>query len=301
MFNKIVVVEPILLTDEGKEKLKEYGREVIFYDTKPVNENEVVKRINNADCILLSFTTKITKDILEKCKNIKYIGMSCSYYGEQYSNLDMQTAKEKNITVKYLKDYGDEGVPEYIVSELIRLLHGLGQYQWRERPYELTNVKIGIIGLGKIGTMVANALNYFGADVYYFSKTRKVEEEQKGIKYLPLEELLKECEIISTHLNRDVVLLNEKEFEQFGNGKIYINTTIGCCYDVNALKKWLDTGENYYICDLVSNLPQTQEIINHPKTIYTNKISGNSKQSDIRATNQTLNNIEEFLKNINKV
>jgi len=145
--------------------------------------------------------------------------------------------------------------------------------------------------------MVANGLKYFGADVYYYSKTRKEAEEEKGIKFLPLDELLKECEIISTHLNRDVVLLKEKEFSQLGNGKIYVNTTIGCCYEVNALKKWLDTGENYYICDLVNNLPQTQEIINHEKTIYTNKICGNSKQSDIRATNQTLNNIKEFLSN----
>lgn len=294
MFEKIVVLEPILITEEGKEQLKEYSREINFYDSKPLDEEEVIKRIGDADCILLSFTTKITKNILNSCNNIKYIGMSCSFYGEQYSNLDMQTAREKGITVRYLKDYGDEGVPEYVVSELIRLLHGLGEFQWRERPYELTNIKIGIIGLGKIGTMVANALNYFGADIYYYSKTRKPMEENKGIKYLPLNDLLRHCDIISTHLNRDVVLMNEAEFLQFGNGKIYVNTTIGCCFDVNALKKWLDNGNNYYICDLVSNLPETQEIIAHPKTIYTNKICGNSRQSDIRATNQTLNNIREY-------
>lgn len=295
MFEKIVVLEPILMTEEGMKELDFCAKEIIVYNNKPKNDEETIKRIGDADCVLLSFTTKITKNILESCNNIKYVGMSCSFYGERYSNLDMQAAKEKNITVKYLKDYGDEGVPEYIVSELIRLLHGLGEYQWRDRPYELTNVKIGIIGLGKIGTMVANALNYFGADVYYYSKTRKLAEEEKGIKFLPLDELLMQCDIISTHLNRDVVLLKEKEFERFGNGKIYINTTIGCCYEIKALKKWLDSENNYYICDMVSNLPETQDIINHSRTIYTNKICGNSKQSDIRATEQTLNNIKNYL------
>lgn len=295
MFNKIVVLEPILITEEGKNDLKRYSTEVIFYDSKPDSENEIINRIGNADCILLSFTTKITKSILDRCNNIKYIGMSCSYYGDKYSNLDMKTATEKGITVKYLKDYGDEAVPEYIISELIRLLHGLGDYQWKERPYELTDIKIGIIGLGKIGTMVANALKYFGADIYYYSKTRKHKEEDNGIKYLPLKELLKECDIVSTHWNRDVVLLTEREFEQLGNGKIYVNTTIGCCYDVNALKKWLDIGTNYHICDQVSNIHKTQDIIHHQKTIYTDKICGNSKQSDIRATTQTINNIRDFL------
>lgn len=297
MFNKIVVLEPILITAEGKKELEKYSKEVVFYTSKPDSENEIINRIDDADCILLSFTTKITKNILDRCNHIKYIGMSCSYYGEKYSNLDMKTATEKGITVKYLKDYGDEAVPEYIISELIRLLHGLGNNQWRDRPYELTDIKIGIIGLGKIGTMVANALKYFGADVYYYSRSRKPEEEAKEIKYLPLEDLLKECDIISTHLNRDVVLLTEREFEQLGNGKIYVNTTIGCCYDVNALKKWLDTGTNYHICDYVSNMQKTQEIIHHKKTIYTNKICGNSKQSDIRATTQTINNIKNFLSN----
>ena len=297
MFKKIVVLESILLTDEGKEILKKYSQKIIFYDTKANSEEEIIDRINDADAVLLSFTTKITKRILDKCKNIKYIGMCCSFYGEKYSNVDMKVANEKGITVTYLKDYGDEGVPEYVVSELIRLLHGLGNYQWKERPYELTNLNIGIIGLGKIGTMVANVLKYFGANIYYYSKTRKYEEEKKGYQYLPLADLLRKCDIISTHLNRDVVLLNEEEFTQFGNGKIYINTTIGCCYNIDSLKKWLDTGENYYICDSVSNLPQTQEIINHPNTIYTNKVCGNSKQSDIRATNQILNNIKNYLCN----
>lgn len=297
MFNKIVVLEPILITKEGKSELEKYSKEVVFYNTKPTSENDIINRIDNADCILLSFTTKITKNVLDKCNSIKYIGMSCSYYGKKYSNLDMDIATEKGITVKYLKDYGDEAVPEYIISELIRLMHGLGDNQWKDRPYELTNVKVGIIGLGKIGTMVANALKFFGADVYYYSKTRKFKAESDEIKYLPLEELLKKCDIISTHLNRDVVLLNEREFEQLGNGKIYVNTTIGCCYDVDALKKWLDAGTNYHICDYVSNTPKTQVIINHKKTIYTNKICGNSKQSDIRATTQTINNIKKFLSN----
>jgi phosphoglycerate dehydrogenase-like enzyme len=297
MFEKIVVLEPILITEEGKDELKAYSKEVVFYDSKPNSKEEIIDRIGGADCVLLSFTTKITKEILDRCNNIKYIGMSCSFYGEKYSNLDMKVAKEKGIVVKYLKDYGDEGVPEYIVSELIRLLHGLGEYQWKDRPYELTGIKTGIIGLGKIGTMVAKALKHFGANVYYYSKTRKYEEELNGIRYLELEELLQNCEIISTHLNRDVVLLKNNEFEMLGNGKIFINTTIGCCYDVKALKKWLDTGKNYHICDSVSNLPATQEIINHPRTIYTNKICGNSKQSDIRATNQTLRNIKDFFEN----
>lgn len=295
MFKKIVVLEPILLTEEGKAEIKRYCEEVVFYEEEAINEKDIIKRIDDADCILLSFSTKITSNVLKACPNVKYIGMCCSYYGDKYSNVDMEYVRNNNIEIKYLKDYGDEAVPEYVISELIRLLHGLGKYQWRERPYELTDVKIGVIGLGKTGTMIANALKFFGADVYYYSKTRKTEEEKKDIKYLPLNKLLSTCDIISTQLNRDVVLLKKKEFEILGNGKIYVNTTVGSCYDVDALYKWLENKNNYFICDKVNNTPSTQKIIKHPNTIYTNKICGNSKQSDIRATNQMLNNIKNYL------
>ena len=53
MFEKIVVLEPILMTEEGKEELKSYAKEIIYYDTKPTSEEEVIERIKNADCVLL--------------------------------------------------------------------------------------------------------------------------------------------------------------------------------------------------------------------------------------------------------
>ena len=52
MFEKIVVLEPILMTEEGKEELKSYAKEIIYYDTKPASEEEVIERIKSADCVL---------------------------------------------------------------------------------------------------------------------------------------------------------------------------------------------------------------------------------------------------------
>lgn len=59
-----------------------------------------------------------------------------------------------------VKDYGDEGVVEYVVSELVRLLHGFGNVRWLEESTELTGRKVGIIGLGKTGGMIAEAMRF---------------------------------------------------------------------------------------------------------------------------------------------
>ena len=57
MFNKIVIVEPVLLTKEGVEELKKYCKEFIYYDTDTVNDEDTISRIGDADCILVSYKT----------------------------------------------------------------------------------------------------------------------------------------------------------------------------------------------------------------------------------------------------
>ncbi|MCL1902086.1 MAG: dihydrofolate reductase, partial [Alphaproteobacteria bacterium] len=238
----------------------------------------MISRIGNADCVLLKYNAKITKSVLNACPNIKYIGMGCSYYGDAYSNLDMAAARDKGIVVSYLKDYGDEGVADGVLSQLISLLHGFGKLQWREMPHELTGLKIGIVGLGMTGLMTARALKFMGADIYYFSRTRKKSAEDEGIKYMPLDELLRHVDILSSHVNRDVIFMNKEQFDAFGNGKVIIGISLGRFYDLDSMKKWLDTPGNYHICDLAAKTGDNDKIINHPRTMYTDKLFGYSEQ-----------------------
>src|SRR5690606_40344113 len=67
-------------------------------------------------------------------------------------------------------DLGDEGVVEYVVSELVRCLHGFGtdtngnpEKPWDGVSREITGLKVGIVGLGTSGGMIADALKFFGA------------------------------------------------------------------------------------------------------------------------------------------
>jgi lactate dehydrogenase-like 2-hydroxyacid dehydrogenase len=68
--------------------------------------------------------------------------MGCSLYDEKYANVDFQAARDNDIIVKALKDYGDEGTIEYIVAALINLLHGLKGKQWKDKVQELNSAKV---------------------------------------------------------------------------------------------------------------------------------------------------------------
>ena len=165
MFEKIVAIEPVGIDAERVARLKELCKEYVEYADIPQGNEEIIRRIGDADCVLVSFTSQIDGSVIEACPAIRYIGMCCSLYDEKSANVDIAKAREKGIVVTGIRDYGDNGVIEFVVSELVRLLHGFGPHQWKERPTEITDQKVGILGLGTTGTMLAHALQYFGAQV----------------------------------------------------------------------------------------------------------------------------------------
>lgn len=296
MFKKLVAIEPVNLIPSAKQKLGAYAKEVVLFDDLPQDDAEIIDRIGDADAVLLSYTSRIEKSVLDACPGIRYIGMCCSLYSEASANVDIRSAREKNITVYGVRDYGDQGVVEYIASELIRYLHGFGGRQWQEMPVELTDLKVGIVGLGASGQLIAAGLQALGADLYYFSRSRKPEQETKNIKYRPLQELLSTVDVVCTCLNKNVILFRDEQFEWFGNHKIMFNTSIGPSHDSSALARWLEHGDNEFFCDTAAALGDEAGILlANPHVNCMNRSSGLTRQAFDRLSEKVLRNIETFL------
>lgn len=195
-----------------------------------------------------------------------------------------------------MRDYGDDGVIEFILSELIQLLKGTGSHQWKDDQVELGNQKIGIIGMGTTGEMLARAALFFKMDVYYFSRTRKPEIESAGCKYLPLNELLNTTDIVSIHLPKNNHLLDKEHFDILGNGKILINTTIGLSFDKDAFLNWMKSGLNFAIMDGIGMGEHSSEFQKLNNFIFTNKTSGFTANAKDRLGQKVLDNIQTYLK-----
>lgn len=295
MFRKLVAIEDPLINAGARKKLGEYAREVIIHDNLPENDDEIISRIGDADAVLVTFKTKIGRNVIEACPGIKYIGMCCTLF-ESSCNVDLAAARERGITVLGVRDYGDEGVVEYAVSETVRFLHGFGDRQWKQEKHELGGMKVGVIGLGKTGRMTADAFRFFGSDVYYYSRNRKPDAEASGIQFLPLHDLLAACDIVMTALPRNTLLLGEEEFRIMGDGKILINTSIGPTFDTEALKRWLDCNRNsYYFCDGTGMGTLKDELSHINNVIYTPAVAGMSVQSTGRLSEKVLANIRQYL------
>lgn len=292
MFQKLVAIEPISLIPSAEQALNKYAKEVILFQDIPSDDNEIARRIGNADAVLLSYTSRITRSALEQCPNVKYIGMCCSLYSPESANVDINYAQTRGITVTGIRDYGDEGVVEYAISELVRCLHGFGQSPWDNMPREITGLKAGIIGLGKSGGMIADALKFFGADVSYFARSEKPEAKEKGYRFLPLKDLLAENEVIFCCLNKNTVLLHEEEFKYLGNKKILFNTGLSPAWDEQPFLRWLD-GDNLCFCDTTGALGG-DHLLSHPHIRCMQVSTGRTRQAFDRLSEKVLANLSEY-------
>ncbi len=292
MFHKLVAIEPVSLIPSAEKALYTFANEVVMYPDIPMDDNEIAARIGDADAVLVSYTSQINRAVLEKCPNVKYIGMCCSLYSPESANVDILYANERGITVTGIRDYGDEGVVEYVVSELVRCLHGFGQEPWDGMPREITGLKAGIIGLGKSGGMIADALKFFGADIAYFARSEKEAAVAKGYRFLPLEELLAQSEVVCCCLNKNTVLLHEAEFKQLGNKKILFNTGLSPAWDEAAFSEWLE-GDNLCLCDTVGALGSSH-FLNHPHVRCMQTSTGRTRQAFDRLSEKVLVNLSEY-------
>lgn len=294
MFRKLVAIEPVSLIQSAEEKLYDYAKEVVLFDDIPKDDDEIIRRVGDADAVLLSYTSRIEKRVLDACRDIRYIGMCCSLYSEESANVDIRTARARGITVLGIRDYGDQGVVEYVISELVRYLHGFGDKRWKRLPVELADLRVGIVGLGTSGRMIAAGLQALGADLYYFSRSRKPEQEAKNIKYLPLKELLNTVDVVCTCLNKNAILFYDEQFEWLGNHKIMFNTSIGPAHAIPALAKWLAHGGNEFFCDTAAALGD-DKLLASPHVNCMNVSSGRTEQAFVRLSEKVLKNIETFL------
>ena len=293
-FRKIVAIEPLGLVPEADAELKTYADEVIYCHDIPADDAEIIGRIGDADAVMLSYTSGITAGVIEKCPDLVYIGMCCSLYSPESANVDILAARKRGITVTGIRDYGDEGVVEYAVSELVRCLHGFGQEAWFGRPQEITGLKTGFVGLGKSGGMIADAMKFFGAEVRYFARSEKPEALRKGYVFQPLRELLENSDAVFCSLNKNTVLLHEEEFRTFGNHKILFNTGLSPAWDEKPFLDWLSTGNNICFCDTVMALGG-EHLLENPHVRCMKVSSGRTSQSFVRMSRKVLDNIRSYL------
>lgn len=295
MFRQLNVVDQVILSDEVRGELKKFSkRKVNFAQEKPRSEKKLLENIGEADGILVSWGTTISKKIMEKSPNLKYIGIC----GTNLKNIDLEEAKNRGIKVANVYDYADEATAEYVFFQIMNLFRNRERYRFDEFPRELFEKSIGIVGLGKVGENVARLAKGFGMKIYYNSRTRKPElEKSMGLNYLSLEKLIEKSDIVTLHVPKNEVVMGEKEFGMMTEGKVLIYTCLGKVFSSEKVfVDWISKGKNFAIIDGSISKDYYTEFRKLENVIFHNVIAADTRESRERLGQKVIKNIEKFLK-----
>lgn len=305
---KLVIIEPLGVE---KEKLLSMAQEalsgrmeIVYYDTRTTDTNELIQRGEDADVIVVS-NLSLNGDVIRGCRNLKLL--SVAFTGVDH--IDMAACRERGITVCNCAGYSTCAVADLVFGLLISLYRNIipcDSVCRREGTkdglvgFELEGKTFGVIGTGAIGLRVAAIAQAFGCRVLAFSRTVK---EIPGITYVELDTLLEESDIISLHVSLNDAtrgMIGAEEIQKMKKSAVLINTARGPVTDANALSEALKAGRIAGACvDVFENEPPVaadHPLFSAPNTIVTPHIAFATREAMVKRAVTVFENVKLYLK-----
>ncbi len=242
------------------EKLSKYYEVEVWDRYQPPPYEVLLEKAKQVDAMVTLLTDKIDCNLLQQAKNLRIIAQ----YAVGYDNIDIECATRLGIYVTNTPGVLTEATAELtwalILSLARRIVEADHFVRWGEwyrlktgwHPLMLLGVELkgktlGVIGLGRIGSRVAEiAIKGFGMKVIYYDVVRREDlEKQLGIEYRDLDQLLQEADIVTIHvpLTKETYhLINEERLKKMKRSALLINTARGAVIDTEALVKALREG-----------------------------------------------------------
>lgn len=260
---------------------------VDMYMNQPIDE--YLKAAGDADFLVVDAIGEVPGELIEKMPNLKLIHSE----GVAFNKIDIETAKKCGVYVCNSSGMNSSAVAEQAIMLMIGVLRGAASgdkavrearqiivkenYMIEGNLYELSDLKIGLVGFGDIAKKLALLLKAFGVtEIFYNKRNRLSEDEEKeyGVTYLSFDELLAKSDMVSMHVpvTKDTIkMCNEEFFSKMKEGSWFINTARGEIVDDSALINALASGKlNGAGIDTLDNEPVQKD---HPLINLSNDIS----------------------------
>jgi D-3-phosphoglycerate dehydrogenase len=302
---KILVCDPV--HEEGIEKLKQAGFEV---DVNPtITPEQLTKIVSNYDALIVRSRTKVTKEIIEAGRRLRVIGRA----GAGLDNIDLETAKQRGITVLSTPEALAEAVAELTIGLIISLARNipladrtLKEGKWIKKKlmgWQLEDKTLGTIGLGKIGERVAKIAKALGMKILITEIIPLSPELLKELEteVVPLKELLQRSDVVTVHVpltSQTYHMIGAKEFQLMKNGAFLVNTSRGAIVDEKPLLTALKSGKIGGAALDVYEVepPRDLELIKLPNVVCTAHIGAQTKEAQNAAASMIAEKIINSLK-----
>lgn len=310
---KIVILDGYM-TNPGDLEWKEMemlGEVTVYNRSSNQNFEKLVERAKDADVLVVN-KIKVTKELLEQCKNLKMI----TTLSTGFNTIDLDAASERGIVVSNVPAYSTEAVAQFTFALLLDICLNVSAYnrevkngQWtRSKDFcfyanpliELKDKTYGIIGLGNIGKAVAKIAKAMGMKVIAYAPRR----HNKGAElaeYVELNELYRRSDVISLHCPLNPLtrgMIDKTSIEKMKDGVILLNVSRGPVIVEEDVANALQSGKIYAAgVDVVSAEPIKEDnpLLKCENCIITPHIAWAAKDTRKRLISVATQNIRGFL------
>jgi len=307
------------VSQSGIDKLESAGFEVI---TTKVAQEQLINYLNEnkVDVILVRSATKVRKDIIDACPDLKIIGRG----GVGLDNIDVEYAKEKGVKVINTPAASSASVAELVVAHLLSgvrflknanrdmPLEGESKFKELKKSYakgvELKGKTLGVIGFGRIGQATAKValglgMKVIAADAFLEEATIELDffdgqTVDFNIKTISKEEVLKQADFITLHVPaQKEYVIGKNEIEIMKDGAGLINAARGGVIDEVALVEALDNKKLAFAgLDVFESEPKPElKILMSPHISLSPHIGGSTNEAQDRIGVELANQIIEIL------
>ncbi len=307
---KIVILDcdTISNNDIDLDILKNLGEVTIYGSTTP---DQTIERVADNEVVLTNKVV-IDKNVMEKCSNLKYVGI----FATGYNNVDLTTAKEKGIVVCNAPGYSTTSVMQQVFAYILAFANRVSEYAqsvkggdwvnspnftyYKEPTFEIMGKTLGIVGFGTIGKEIYKVAKAFGMKVMVYTRTKP--QGDFDIECVSLEELLKNSDFVTLHCpltEQTSGLINYERVSMMKKTAFLINTARGPIINEAEFAKAMNDGLIAGAAlDVVSKEPMeaSNPLINAKNTIITPHNAWAPLESRLRLIDIVIDNFKAFEK-----
>ena len=235
---------------------KDGAHTLVFFE--PRLSPETCKLAFGFDCVCVFVNDQLNKEALTLLvqNGVRLIALRCA----GFNNVDLNAAHELGVKVARVPAYSPHGVAEHTVALILALNRKIHRAYNRVRDgnfsldglmgVELHGQTLGIVGVGKIGIILARIMHGFGVHVVAYDPNFTAEHAAEGIRNVSMQELFVQSDMISLHVPltpETYHMINDESLKQMKQGVMIINTSRGGLIDTKAVIKALKSGKVGYL------------------------------------------------------
>ncbi len=257
---KPLVIVTRKLPDAVETRMMELFNTSLNSDDHPMSKAELVEAVKTAEVLVPTVTDRIDKSIIMQAgPQLKLI----ANFGNGVDNIDVETAITRGITVTNTPGVLTEDTADMTMALIMAVLRrgaGGGQVTGPDKQWQggaaprvvgaaPSRQRLGIIGMGRIGTALARRAKVFGMQIHYHNRkpvNARLAEELEATYWESLDQMLARMDIVSVncpHTPGTYHLLSARRLKLMKKDAIIVNTARGEIIDENAMARMLEAGE----------------------------------------------------------